>query len=73
MIFLILKEEEWPLGLQRLVRNRDLNCLLSFDSLFTSAPNSSTDSSSDIDNEVSLYNQTFNMKTFYMALGICNL
>ncbi|KAL2485230.1 hypothetical protein Adt_29986 [Abeliophyllum distichum] len=41
------QEEEWALGLQPLVRNRDLNCLLSFNTLFTSSPNSS----SDIDNQ----------------------
>ncbi|KAL0451158.1 UNVERIFIED_CONTAM: hypothetical protein Slati_1672200 [Sesamum latifolium] len=51
------QEEGWPLGLQPLnvrvglVRNRDLNGSLSFNTLLTSSPISSTDSSSDLDTE----------------------
>lgn len=73
MIFLILKEEEWPLGLQPLPRNRDLDCLLSFNSLFTSAPNSSTDSSSDIDNETT--GSFFHNKdiTFGSLIGVSSI
>ncbi|KAK6146926.1 hypothetical protein DH2020_017838 [Rehmannia glutinosa] len=51
------EEEGWPLGLQPLnvrvglVRNRDLNGSLSFNTLLTGSPISSTDSSSDLDTE----------------------
>ncbi|KAM7531851.1 hypothetical protein LguiB_035261 [Lonicera macranthoides] len=50
-------EDGWPLGLQPLnvrvglVRNRDLNGSVSFNTLLTGSPSSSTDSSSDLDTE----------------------
>ncbi|PIN11970.1 hypothetical protein CDL12_15435 [Handroanthus impetiginosus] len=52
-----IREEGWPLGLQPLnvrvglVRNRDLNGSLSFNTLLTGSPISSSDSSSDLDTE----------------------
>ncbi|KAF8402894.1 hypothetical protein HHK36_010986 [Tetracentron sinense] len=51
------KEGGWPLGLQPLnvrvglVRNRDFSGSMSFNTLLTGSPSSSTDSSSDIDTE----------------------
>ncbi|KAH6826430.1 hypothetical protein C2S53_013524 [Perilla frutescens var. hirtella] len=52
------QEEGWPLGLQPLnvrvggmVRNRDLNASLSFNTLLTASPVSSDDSSSDLDTQ----------------------
>ncbi|XP_009611536.1 uncharacterized protein At3g17950-like isoform X1 [Nicotiana tomentosiformis] len=51
------QEEGWPLGLQPLnvragqVRNRGFNGSLSFSTLITGSPSSSTDSSSDLDTE----------------------
>lgn len=54
-----LQEEGWPLGLQPLnvrvglVRNRHLSGSISFNTLLTGSPTSSTVSSSDLDTEVS--------------------
>ncbi|KAA8516437.1 hypothetical protein F0562_016730 [Nyssa sinensis] len=51
------QEDGWPLGLQPLnvrvglVRNRDVNGSVSFSTLLTGSPTSSTDSSSDLDTE----------------------
>ncbi|CAI9783247.1 unnamed protein product [Fraxinus pennsylvanica] len=51
------QEEGWPLGLQPLnvrvglVRNRDFNGSISFNTLVTGSPTSSTDSSSDLDTQ----------------------
>lgn len=51
------QEDGWPLGLQPLnvrvglVRNRDMNGSVSFNTLLTGSPTSSTDSSSDLDTE----------------------
>ncbi|KAJ4842684.1 hypothetical protein Tsubulata_014906 [Turnera subulata] len=51
------QEEGWPLGLRPLnarvglVRNRDFNGSISFSTLLTGSPSSSTDSSSDLDTE----------------------
>uniref|UniRef100_A0A5B7BJG3 Uncharacterized protein n=1 Tax=Davidia involucrata TaxID=16924 RepID=A0A5B7BJG3_DAVIN len=51
------QEDGWPLGLQPLnvrvglVRNSDLNGSVSFSTLLTGSPSSSTDSSSDLDSE----------------------
>ncbi|KAL7095628.1 hypothetical protein ACP275_10G036100 [Erythranthe tilingii] len=51
------QEEGWPLGLQPLnvrvglVRNREVNGSLSFNTLLTGSPVSSSDSSSDLDTE----------------------
>lgn len=55
-----MQEEGWPLGLHPLnvrvglVRNRDINGSLSFNTLITRSPSSSTDSSSDLDTQVCL-------------------
>lgn len=54
-----LQEEGWPLGLQPLnvrvglARNRNFSGSTSFNTLMSSSPSSSTDSSSDLDTEVS--------------------
>ncbi|KAK9154284.1 hypothetical protein Sjap_001764 [Stephania japonica] len=51
------QEEGWPLGLQPLnmrvglVRSRDFSGSISFNTLITGSPSSSTDSSSDLDTE----------------------
>ncbi|XP_060201877.1 uncharacterized protein At3g17950 [Lycium barbarum] len=46
------QEEGWPLGLQPLnVRNRGFNGSISFNTLITGSPSSSTDSSSGLDTE----------------------
>lgn len=51
------QEDGWPLGLQplnlraALLRNRELNASLSFNTLLTRSPVSSSDSSSDLDNQ----------------------
>ncbi|KAF8395110.1 hypothetical protein HHK36_019051 [Tetracentron sinense] len=52
-----LKEDGWPLGLQPLnmrvglVRDRDFSGSMSFNTLLTGSPSSSSDSSSDLDTE----------------------
>ena len=56
-----MQEEGWPLGLQPLnariglVRNRDFSGSVSFSTLLTASPSSSSISSSDLDTEVSLF------------------
>ncbi|KAJ8537791.1 hypothetical protein K7X08_014331 [Anisodus acutangulus] len=46
------QEEGWPLGLQPLnVRSRGFNGSISFNTLITGSPSSSTDSSSDLDTQ----------------------
>ncbi|KAK4348522.1 hypothetical protein RND71_031277 [Anisodus tanguticus] len=48
----MVQEEGWPLGLQPLnVRNRGFNGSISFNTLITGSPSSSTDSSSDLDTQ----------------------
>lgn len=60
MVYFFLQEGGWPLGLQPvnlrvgLVRNRNLSGSASFSTLLTASP-TSTDSSSDLDTEVSSF------------------
>ncbi|KAK6935875.1 hypothetical protein RJ641_032905 [Dillenia turbinata] len=55
--YVILVEDGWPLGLQpvnvraALARTRDFSGSISFNTLLTGSPSSSTDSSSDLDTE----------------------
>ncbi|KAK9169645.1 hypothetical protein Syun_001785 [Stephania yunnanensis] len=55
---ILSQEEGWPLGLQPLnmrvglVRTRDFSGSISFNTLITRSPSSSTDSSSDLDTEI---------------------
>lgn len=70
------QEEGWPLGLQPLnvragqVRNRGFNGSLSFNTLITGSPSSSTDSSSDLDTEVSIFSYKLNLAPFYIEYSL---